>query len=93
MSLLDPHRVSTALDRGLAPVVVGRVLRATGLVVEASLPGVPVGTGVEVATRDGRWVPGEVVGFAGPTALLILLGDMRGVSEGCRVRPHGLLGT
>lgn len=90
MSLLDPHRVSAALDRGLAPVVVGRVLRATGLVVEASLPGVPVGTGVEVGTRDGRWVAGEVVGFSGATALLMLLGDMRGVSEGCRVRPHGL---
>jgi flagellum-specific ATP synthase len=74
-----------------APVVSGRVVRATGIVVEAMLPRVAIGTGCDVETTDGRWVAGEVVGFSGPTVLLMLLGDMRGVAEGCLVRPRGRL--
>jgi flagellum-specific ATP synthase len=89
--LLPEARVRGVLERGLAPDVLGRVVRATGLVVEASLPGVPVGTGVEVEARDGRGVAGEVVGFSGSTALLMMLGEMRGIGEGCRVRPRGML--
>jgi len=77
------------LDQALVPDVCGKVLRATGLVVEASLPKAPVGTGCEIIAADGRPVPAEVVGFNGSTALLMLLSDMRGVAEGCAVRPGG----
>jgi len=66
----------------------GTVLRATGLVVEAALPRVPVGTGCEIVARDGSVVQAEVVGFAGSTARLIPLSGIHGVGEGCAVVPR-----
>jgi len=66
----------------------GTVLRATGLVVEAALPRVPVGTGCEIVARDGAVVQAEVVGFSGSTARLIPLSGIHGVGEGCAVVPR-----
>jgi len=88
---LVPSTSADELATVAGPVGSGRVLRATGIVVEAMLPRVAIGTGCDVETSDGRSVSGEVVGFSGPAALLMLLGDMRGVAEGCLVRPRGRL--
>jgi len=81
-----------AVRRALAELdplpLTGTVLRATGLVVEAALPRVPVGTGCEIIARDGSVVQAEVVGFAGSTARLIPLAGIHGVGEGCPVVPR-----
>lgn len=74
-------------ESDLVPLT-GTVQRATGLVVEASLPRVPVGTGCEIVARDGSVVLAEVVGFVGSTARLMALSDVHGVSEGCVVIPR-----
>jgi flagellum-specific ATP synthase len=81
-----------ALSRVLAETDVtpltGTVMRATGLLVEAALPRVPVGTSCEIRARDGALVVAEVVGFQGATAQLMPLSDIHGVGEGCPVVPR-----
>lgn len=88
MSLVDLERLSRALKRAEPLPLQGRVLRATGLVVEATLPRVPVGTSCEIKVGDGRRVPAEVVGFSGANALLMPFGEMQGICEGCAVVPR-----
>ncbi|MGC4120528.1 MAG: FliI/YscN family ATPase [Myxococcales bacterium] len=85
MSLLDLDRVQGALARCEPLSLQGRVLRAAGTVVEAALPQAAVGTSCEIRTRDGRLVAAEVVGFSGPTALLMPFSEMTGICEGCPV--------
>jgi len=87
MSLVDLDRLQQLLAEAEPLPVQGRVLRATGLVLEASLPRVAVGTPCEIHTGE-RTVAAEVVGFAGSTALLMPLGPMQGICEGCAVVPR-----
>jgi len=64
------------------------VVRAAGLVLEAALPRVPVGTACEIRATDGALVMAEVVGFFGQTARLMPLSDIHGIGEGCTVVPR-----
>lgn len=88
MSLFDLDRLERALKASEPLPLQGRVLRATGLVVEAALPRVPVGTSCEIKVTPERRVPAEVVGFAGANALLMPFGEMQGICEGCPVVPR-----
>jgi flagellum-specific ATP synthase len=66
----------------------GRVTNVIGLAIEATGPGVPVGSLCEIVpehSREGRVVPAEVVGFRGKRALLMPLGDVHGIGPGSRV--------
>jgi flagellum-specific ATP synthase len=85
-----------ALARTLAATetlpVTGTVVHATGLVVEASLPRVAVGTGCEIRARDGALVQAEVIGVQGDIARLMALSDIHGISEGCEVVPRATAG-
>lgn len=87
---MEAIRTSLA-EADLVPMT-GTVQRATGLVVEASLPRVPVGTCCEIVSRDGSVVLSEVVGFVGSTARLMAMTDVQGVSEGCAVIPRASAG-
>ena len=88
MSLHDLQRLERALQEAEPLLVQGRVLRISGLIVEATLPTVPVGTGCEIAAAGGRRVLAEVVGFNGSTALLVPFGDLHGISSGAAVAPR-----
>ena len=66
----------------------GTVIRAAGLVLEAALPRVPVGTACEIRATDGSTVMAEVVGFFGQTARLMPLADIHGIGDGCTVVPR-----
>ena len=88
MSLLDLKALARALSAADPTPLTGTVVRATGLVVEALLPGVPVGTTCEIRANDGALVPAEVVGFQGGTARLMPLTEIQGVAEGCDVVPR-----
>src|SRR3990172_7125102 len=76
-----------AIQRAIAEAdplpLTGTVVRAAGLVLEASLPRVPVGTACEIRATDGATVLAEVVGFFGQTARLMPLSDIPGIGEGC----------
>jgi flagellum-specific ATP synthase len=92
MTGLDFERLKRALDRVEPVVVNGRIVRATGLVLEASLPRVALGTSCEIRDDDGRVVLAEVVGFNGPTALLVPFSEMDGIREGSLVIPRAAAG-
>lgn len=85
---LDLDALTRRLD-ALPPFVrQGKVTQVVGLVVEASVPGVHVGSLCEIHAADGRPVVAEVVGFRNETALLMPLGDVGGVRMGSAVRPR-----
>lgn len=85
---LDLEHLRKSLSAAQTLVVQGRIVRATGLVLEASLPGVALGTACEIRTPAGAAVEAEVVGFNGTTVLLVALGELDGVCEGCAVIPR-----
>ncbi len=93
MSLHDFERMKRVLDQSQVLTVEGRVVRASGLVIEATLPRVAVGTSCEVRIDDHRSVAAEVVGFSGSTALLMPFGEMQGICEGCVVVPRQTAAT
>jgi len=88
VSLYDREALKRILDATDPTPLTGTVVRATGLIVEATLPRVPVGTACEIRTEDGQTVIAEVVGFAGGTARLMPLGEIQGIGEGCDVVPR-----
>jgi flagellum-specific ATP synthase len=70
----------------------GRLVRVTGLVLEAAGIRVPVGSVCEIR-QDGRGdgappVLAEVVGFSGDRAYLMPTGDIQGLSSGALVAPR-----
>jgi flagellum-specific ATP synthase len=88
VSLVDLETVGRALGEADPLPLTGTVMRAAGLVIEASLPRVAVGTACEIRASDGALVLAEVVGFFGQTARLMPLGDIHGIGEGCPVVPR-----
>lgn len=80
-------RLLECLDT-LAPIqVTGKVTQIVGLVVEGYCPAATVGTLCELIPRDGGIpVPAEVVGFRNSRALLMPLGELRGLGPGSRIR-------
>jgi flagellum-specific ATP synthase len=90
--LLDLDRIRKALAETDPLPLTGTVVRATGLVVEASLPRVPVGTACEIRARDGAVVLAEVVGVQGEIAQLMPLSAIHGIGEGCPVFPRASAG-
>jgi flagellum-specific ATP synthase len=68
----------------------GRVSQVIGMVIESDGPGIPVGSMCEVDIYKGEGrIPAEVVGFRGGKALLMPLGEMRGVEPGALIRMVG----
>jgi flagellum-specific ATP synthase len=86
--LLDLDRIRKRLGETDTVVVAGRVTRASGIMIEATLPQVAVGTACEINVGAGRRVTAEVVGFSGNKALLMPFGEVNGIGEGCPVVPR-----
>ncbi len=73
-----------------APLAVrGRVVELTGLVVRAIVDGVRRGELCAIARAGGEPLVAEVVGFRGDEAVLVPLGDVRGLQAGAEVAPTG----
>jgi len=80
-------------------VAIGRITRATGLVLHATGLRLPVGAACRIEITPGEhWADAEVVGFDGQTLYLMPQSDMSGLPPGARViaaapvlhRPIGL---
>ncbi len=68
----------------------GRVAQLTGLVVEASVPGVRVGDAVDILRHHhSEPLIAEVVGFREDRVLLMPLGDTEGIGPDSEVVPRG----
>jgi flagellum-specific ATP synthase len=92
VSLLDLQGIRDRLSQAEPCVLAGRVTRASGIVVEAALPQVAVGTSCEIQAMGNRLVTAEVVGFSGSHVILMPFGDVRGIGEGCPVIPRASAG-
>src|SRR6056297_3878509 len=67
--------------------VSGKVIQIVGLVVEGYCPAATVGTLCELLPHDGGpAIPAEVVGFRDSRALLMPLGELRGLGPGCLIQ-------
>ena len=86
--MLSMDSIARAIAEADPIPLTGTVVRAAGLVLEAALPRVPVGTACEIRATDGALVMAEVVGFFGQTARLMPLSDIHGIGEGCTVVPR-----
>src|SRR4051812_48891772 len=81
-------RMSAAVGEAEPLPVAGKVTRVSGIVVEATLSAVAVGSACEIRLAHGKTLNAEVVGFSKNRALLMPFGDVTGVSEGCMVWPR-----
>lgn len=79
------ERESARLEAVEPITQIGRVRRVVGLVAECEGVALPVGAGVRIHPQQGRPLEGEVVGFRDDVALVMPLGELRGVARFDRV--------
>jgi flagellum-specific ATP synthase len=91
VSAADLDNIRRTLAQTVPVAITGRVVRAAGVIVEAALPRVALGTQVEIRIEGGPPLLAEVVGVHGGNALLLPFGELRGVGEGCPVVPRASL--
>ena len=83
-------RLATAASEAEPLPLAGKVTRVSGIVVEATLSTVAVGTACEIRLGPHKSLNAEVVGFSKNRALLMPFGDVAGISEGCVVWPRNI---
>lgn len=87
------HRVKTRVEGVPHYRSSGRIVRATGLVLEAVGLRVPLGSACKIelsgpdAERGGLFAEAEVVGFSGEKLFLMPLAEISGLTPGARVFP------
>ncbi len=84
---LARYRDAVARSRPLQPL--GRVTRLGGLALEAAVAGVRLGEAVEIRTDGDEVLTAEVVALREDRAVLLPLGDARGVGLDAEVRGTG----
>jgi flagellum-specific ATP synthase len=87
MNLVDMERIRRSLATSDSAILSGRVTRASGILIEAALPQVTVGTACEICPPNVPPILAEVVGFTGSRALLMPFEEVKGIGEGCLVFP------
>jgi flagellum-specific ATP synthase len=81
--LADIEKWRSRIDEAELVRTCGKVTRVTGLVVESTSPGLSLGQNCMIYPGNGKKPAlAEVVGFRDSKALLIPLGDIRGVAPG-----------
>lgn len=86
--LTEMEKWSARIDQADLIQTCGKVTRVTGLIVESTSPGLSLGQMCTIHPGNGRQPAlAEVVGFRDSKALLIPLGDIRGVAPGSVVEP------
>jgi flagellum-specific ATP synthase len=90
--MFDPVRFGVSIDslnkklEGVArPTTKGRVTQVIGLVVEGHVPNARMGTVCEIERRGESPLEAEIVGFRGDVALMMPMGDLHGVEQGCPI--------
>ncbi len=86
---IDLARHLTSLPPRPPRVCRGRVVELTGLVVRAAAEGLRQGELVHIERGGAEPIAAEVVGFRADEAVLLPLGDTRGLAAGAEVVPSG----
>lgn len=88
---MTAHRLNRALKSvpKTVPIatIYGRLMRVNGLMLEAVGCQLGLGERCVIAGRDGQEIEAEVVGFDGPSLMLMPLNQTRGLMPGARVLP------
>ncbi len=79
MRLFSLDNVVSRVNMTDTSAVYGKVAKVVGMVIEGFAPGAKVGSLCRIVTGENTALQAEVVGFRGHTALLMPLGDIRGV--------------
>jgi type III secretion protein N (ATPase) len=87
--MVSLDRALRALEGARPWVARGRVTQAVGLALSASLPGARIGDLCEVERAGDVALPAEVTGFRGEEAILLPLGELRGVGPDSAVTATG----
>ena len=90
--MFDPDRFGVNLDQlahkleGVArPTMKGRVTQVIGLVVEGYVPHARMGATCLIERKGESPLEAEIVGFRGDVALMMPMGDLHGVEQGCPI--------
>jgi flagellum-specific ATP synthase len=90
--MFDPDRFGVNLDQlankleGVArPTMKGRVTQVIGLVVEGYVPHARMGATCLIERKGEVALEAEIVGFRGDVALMMPMGDLHGVEQGCPI--------
>lgn len=83
--LIDWGKYLTAIERCQPIRQEGKVLKVAGLVLEASGPGLSVGSLCAVHAPDGRLIPAEIVGFKDKRVIAMPFGEVKGIKPGSRM--------
>lgn len=86
MTLFAMSKLAECISQTPTYVVRGKVQKVVGMVVEGYAPGAKVGSLCRIFPGDeSQPIPAEIVGFRGLTALMMPLGDIRGVRMGSSI--------
>lgn len=89
MPALDMPAILERVRTAPVHMVCGKVVRITGLIVEATSPGLALGSRCRIVGPRGRPpIAAEVVGFREHRALLMPFGSVQGIGPDCRVIPE-----
>ena len=90
MSLVQLESYREKLRKSTFFKYIGKVTRVTGLIIEVKGLNASIGDlcSIEVEGNSKRLLS-EVVGFRDNSSVLMSLGELRGISPGCRVMPIG----
>ncbi|MDT3671893.1 MAG: flagellar protein export ATPase FliI [Aromatoleum sp.] len=77
------------LELASVPVatLTGRLVGASGLLLESAGCPLPTGQRCRIETASGEWVPAQVVGFRGEVSFLMPFKRVEGLTTGARVLP------
>ncbi|HUR27337.1 MAG TPA: EscN/YscN/HrcN family type III secretion system ATPase, partial [Planctomycetota bacterium] len=78
--MIDSLRAKQAIHEGARPFWRGRVDRVSGVMVEALGAPAAIGEMCRIELRERQSVLAEVVGFRGPTTLLMPHGELAGIA-------------
>ncbi len=85
---LSKEAIRIALQESPRIFVTGQVTKVLGLIIEGSLPGIPVGAMCRIRSQDGRSsIPAEVIGLKGHHVVLMPIGTTNGIRIGDEIEP------
>jgi flagellum-specific ATP synthase len=82
---LNLNTLSKKMDGVAKPTAKGRVTQVIGLVVEGYVPNARMGATCEIERKDMPPLEAEIVGFRGDVALMMPMGDLHGIEQGCPI--------
>jgi flagellum-specific ATP synthase len=82
---INLNTLSKKMEGVARPTTKGRVTQVIGLVVEGYVPNARMGAVCEIERKGEPPLEAEIVGFRGDVALMMPMGDLYGIEQGCPI--------